>query len=75
MQVRPGGPAKPVEVVVEEAPMNLPSVAARDAPLVDDDLVLGVAIQGRAMAYPIRYVATYEVIGHRVGNTPVAPTW
>lgn len=75
MQARPGGPMGQVEVGVWEAPTDLPSVPANEAPLKDDDLVLGVVVDGRAMAYPIRYLALYEVVDDRVGKTPLAPTW
>lgn len=75
MQAHPGGPLEEVEVAVHEVPVDLPSVAAKDAPLQDDDLVLGVVVSGVPMAYPIRYLSLYEVIDDRVGETPVAPTW
>jgi len=75
MQARPGGPVAEVEVEVHEAPVAGPSVAAADAKLPDNDLVLGVVVDGEAMAYPVRYIANYEVMDGRVGKTPVAPTW
>lgn len=75
MQARPGGPMEDLEIAVQEVPVDLPSVAAGKAPLKDHDLVLGVVIEGQAMAYPIRYLALYEVVDDRVGQTPVAPTW
>ena len=64
-----------MEVGVHEVPVEPPSVAAGEADLADDELVLGVVIDGRAMAYPIRYLATTEVINDRVGETLLAPTW
>jgi len=75
MQARPGGPVEEVEVEVHEAPVNIPSVAAAAAKLPDEDLILGVVVDGEAMAYPIRYISNYEVMDGRVGKTPVAPTW
>lgn len=75
MQARPGGPLAEVEVEVHAAPTNLPSVDAKDAGLTDDDLVIGIVVDGQPMAYPIRFIAMYEVIDDRVGGTPVAPTW
>ncbi len=41
----------------------------------NDDLVLGVVVDGKAMAYPIRYLAMSEVLNDRVGDTPLAPSW
>ena len=64
-----------MEVGVHEVPVDPPSVSAAEAGLADDELVLGVVIDGRAMAYPIRYVAMTEVVDDRVGDTPLAPTW
>lgn len=75
MQSRPGGPTWDVEVKVHPAPDDLPSVPAAAAPINDSDLVLGVVLDGQAVAFPIRFLAMYEVIDSRVGDTPVAPTW
>lgn len=75
MQAHPGGPLEDVEVEVYAAPVDLPSVEAKNAHLRDDDLVLGVVISDVAMAYPIRFLAQYEVVDDHVGKTPVAPTW
>ncbi len=75
MQARPGGLVEEMEMPVSEAPVDLPSVSADKARLKDNDLVLGVVVEGQAMAYPVRYLALYEVVDSRVGQTPVAPTW
>lgn len=75
MQKYPGGPLEEVEVTVHEVPVDPLSVAASEISLNDDDLVLGVEINGQAMAYPIRYLALFEIVDDRVGDTPLAPTW
>ncbi len=75
MQARPGGPLEQVEVEVHEVPVDLPTVPADQASLENDDLVIGVVQDGEAVAYPIRYVANYEVLDSKVGKTSVAPTW
>lgn len=75
MQAHPGGPMEEVEVAVHQVPVDVPSVDANQASLDDDDLVLGVQIDEQAMAYPIRYLAMYEIVDDRVGDTPLAPTW
>lgn len=75
MQPRPGAPAEDVEVKVHAVPVDPPSVPASEAKLPDDDLVLGVFVDGKAMAYPVRYLAVSEVVDDRVGTTPLAPTW
>ena len=75
VQTRPGGPLEEVEMPVVEAPVDPLVVAAEQASLQDDDLVLGVVVDGVAMAYPVRYLALYEVINDRVGETALAPSW
>lgn len=75
VQVRPGGPVEEVEMGVHEVPVDPPSVSADEADLDDDELVLGLVLDGRPIAYPIRYLATTEVVNHRVGDTPLAPSW
>ena len=75
VQMRPGGPVEDVEMPIHEAPVDLPTVTAAEAPLKDDDLVLGVVIDGESMAYPIGYLAMFEVVNGRVGEAALAPTW
>ena len=75
MQPRPGAPAEDVEVAVHPVPVDPPSVSAAESTLPDDDLVLGVVVDGRAMAYPIRFLALTEIVDDHVGDTPLAPSW
>lgn len=75
MQAHPGGPLEEVEVAVHQVPMDILSAEVNQATLNDDDLVLGVEMNGQAMAYPIRYLAMYEIVDDRVADTPLAPTW
>lgn len=75
MQTRPGGPLQKAEVAVHPVPTDLPLVPAAEAQLDDAELVLGVVLDGQAVAYPVRYLAMFEVVDARVGKTPVAPTW
>ena len=75
VQMRPGGEREEAEMPVFESPVDLPIVAADASQLADDDLVLGVVVDGAAMAWPIRYLAMYEVVNSRAGKRPLAPTW
>ena len=75
VQAHPGGPIEDVEMDVHEVPVDPETVTADEATLEDDELVLGLVIEGEAIAYPIRYLAMYEVVNDRVGDTPIAPTW
>ena len=75
VQVKPGGPMWDTEVEVVPSPVDPLMVPADRIVLPDDDLVLGVSIGGRTVAYPIRFLAMYEVVDAHVGKTPVAPSW
>lgn len=75
VQTRPGGPMHEAEMAVHEAPVDLPMVGASEASLDDDDLVLGVVVDGQPVAYPVRYLAMFEVVNSRAGKKPLAPTW
>lgn len=75
VQLRPGGPVEEVEMSVEPVPVDPPTVEAAEADLDPDELVLGVVLDGRPVAYPIRYLALSEVVNDRVGETPIAPSW
>lgn len=43
--------------------------------LVDDDLVIGVAMGGEARAYPVRVLNWHEIANDTVGGIPIAATW
>ena len=75
VQMRPGGPVEEVEMEVHEAPVDPPTVAAGAVDLEEDELVMGVVVDGQAVAYPVRYLALSEVVNDRVGDTPIAPSW
>lgn len=75
VQTRPGGPLEETEIPVHQVPVDPPTVAADQAALREDELVLGVVLGDQAVAYPVRYLALYEVVDHRLGDTPLAPTW
>lgn len=75
VQMRPGGERQEAEMPVYESPVDLPIIAADEAGLADDDLVMGMVKDGKAMAWPIRYLAMYEVVNSSIGDLPVAPTW
>ncbi len=75
VQAHPGGPIEDVEMRVHEVPVDPKTVSADEVTLEDNELVLGLVIEGQPIAYPIRYLAMFEVINDRVGDTPLAPTW
>jgi len=50
-------------------------VAAEDAGLIDEELVLGVAINGESKAYPIGPLNRREMVDDELGGIPILVTW
>ena len=50
-------------------------VTATDAPLLDDDLVIGVSLNGDSRAYPVRLLRQREMVNDVVGGVPILATW
>ena len=71
----PGNSTEEVSMRVHEVPVDPPSLEADQARMKGKDLVLGVVVDGKAMAYPIRYLAMHEVVDSQVGGSPLALTW
>ena len=70
----------PVQVVRPfKAIINAPTVGAIDAKkfVQDDELVLGVEINGKSRAYPINMLTqpTREIINDTLGGKKIATTW
>ena len=63
----------------EGFPLNINPeiVSAREAPLADDDMVMGITHNGEVRAYPVNYMngPTNEIVNDTLGGTPVAPSW
>jgi hypothetical protein len=58
------------------APIYRPRfVAAAQARLRPDELVLGVAINGEAKAYPITILNSREMVNDTAGGVPILATW
>lgn len=75
VQKAPGARHEEMEMAVHPAPTDLPTRAADQVELDDDEIVLGVVVDGRAVAYPVRYLALSEIANDRIGDTPIAPSW
>ncbi len=73
VQPRPGAPPEEIDMRVHESPVDPPSVAAAAADLADDELVLGLVVDGQPIAYPIRYLALYEVLNDVVPGERRSP--
>ena len=41
----------------------------------DEDLVIGVSIEGEHKAYSTAFLSSHEIVNDVVGGTPVAVTW
>jgi hypothetical protein len=50
-------------------------IAADQAGLADDQLVLGVAIDGQAKAYPIAVLNGREMVNDELAGIPILATW
>jgi len=50
-------------------------VEAPDSPLNDDELVMGVAIQGESKAYPVSVLRFREMVDDELGGLPILVTW
>lgn len=50
-------------------------VAASEAPLKDDELVMGVAIDGQAKAYPVTVLQFREMVDDELAGWPILVTW
>ena len=75
VQTRPGGPIEEAAMDVFEVPVN-PLWASADAvQLEDNELVLGVVVDGQAVAYPLRWLSLYEALNDRIGDAHLTPTW
>lgn len=75
VQPKPGARREEIEMTVHPVPVDPPMVSADDAEMVDDELVLGVTVGTYDVAFPIRYLAMFEVVNSHVGKTPVAASW
>ena len=50
-------------------------VPADEAPFVEDELVMGVAINAEAKAYPVSVLRFREMVNDELGGLPILVTW
>ena len=50
-------------------------VAADDTEWEDETLVIGVALGGEAVAYPVRALNRREIVNDRIADTPILVSW
>ncbi len=50
-------------------------VNAQDAQLQPDELVLGIAIEGQAKAYPVTVLRFREMVNDELAGLPILATW
>jgi hypothetical protein len=46
-----------------------------DAPLIEEELVIGVSIDGEAKAYPISVLRVREMVDDELAGIPILVTW
>ena len=73
------------ELVLAANEDDIPAIFADDTLFVDaeagsrewqdDDLVIGLVLDGDARAYPVRLLSSHEIVNDVVGGRPVAVTW
>ncbi|MFW6069590.1 MAG: DUF3179 domain-containing protein [bacterium] len=73
------------ELVLAANEDDIPAIMADDTLFVDaesgsrewqdDDLVIGLALEDDARAYPVRLLSSHEIVNDVVGGRPVAVTW
>lgn len=59
-------------------PLDDPRVVSAeeaDELLLEDDLVMGIVVEGQARAYPLRYLMTHEIVNDRLADTPLVATY
>jgi hypothetical protein len=57
-------------------PIYQPEFApAEQAPLQEDELIIGVAWDGRAKAYPISVLRSREMVNDELAGIPTLVTW
>lgn len=50
-------------------------VESEKADLREDDLVMGVALDGEARAYPVSIMRFREMVNDRLGDQPILVSW
>ncbi len=71
-KIRSGGPPKDGIPSID----NPQFVNASEADFVsDDDVVIGLQINGDTKAYPLSILVWHEIVNDNVGDTPVAVTY
>ena len=51
------------------------TIAEADEQMKDDELVLGISIEGDSRAYSVNMLSRHEIANDVVGGVPVAVTW
>lgn len=49
--------------------------SVEDAPLAESELIMGVAIDGQAKAYPVNVLRFREMVNDEIVGWPVLVTW
>jgi hypothetical protein len=58
------------------APVYEPEfVSAEDSPLLDDELIMGVVIEGEAKAYSVTVLRFREMVNDELAGWPILVTW
>ncbi len=75
MQAKPGDEPQMMRSEVFPAPSNMPMAHTDNAQIPADELMLGVHIDGQAVAFPIRFLSLFEVLNQDLGDHRLLVTW
>jgi hypothetical protein len=56
-------------------PQVVHAAAGEEGIVAGSDLVMGIEVNGEAVAYPVRQMAYHHIVNDVVGGKPVAPTY
>ena len=79
----PGGEGRTLEIITLLPKDGIPAifdpvfVSAEEAnsQLLDEDLVIGVTVNGEHRAYGVAFLSGHEIVNDTLGGRPIAVTW
>ena len=71
-EIYSGGPPKDGIPAISNPRISSPADASF---LKNDDRIIGVAIEGKARAYPVSILNQHEIVNDKLGKTPIAVTY
>ncbi len=81
--VTPGGEGRTLEIVTLLPKDGIPAIfdpvfvnaEEANSQLLDEDLVIGVTVNGEHRAYGVAFLSNHEIVNDTLGGRPIAVTW